>query len=80
MCDVTAGYYDSFKDYAFETERLLGLIRSIGSVVPEDALHRAAGCMARHLEPGGVSALEPWFQLCSGASGRLTSRPWTSRN
>jgi len=37
------------------------LFSSIGYAVTEDALRRAVGCMARHLVPGGVLALEPWF-------------------
>ncbi|MCX7022494.1 MAG: methyltransferase domain-containing protein [bacterium] len=37
------------------------LFSSIGYVVTGEKLHRAVGCMARHLVPGGVLALEPWF-------------------
>jgi ubiquinone/menaquinone biosynthesis C-methylase UbiE len=37
------------------------LFSSVAYVVTEDALFRAVGCMARHLEPGGILALEPWF-------------------
>jgi SAM-dependent methyltransferase len=37
------------------------LFSSVGYVRTTDELHRAVGCMARHLVPGGILALEPWF-------------------
>jgi SAM-dependent methyltransferase len=37
------------------------LFSSIGYVKTLDNLGRAVGCMARHLRPGGVLAIEPWF-------------------
>jgi ubiquinone/menaquinone biosynthesis C-methylase UbiE len=37
------------------------LFSSIGYVKTTDRLTRAIGCMASHLKPGGVLAIEPWF-------------------
>jgi len=47
------------------------LFSSIGYVVTEDALFRAVGCMARHLAPGGVLALEPWFTPATWRPGTV---------
>lgn len=38
------------------------LFSSIGYTATEDRLDRAVGAMARHLAPGGVLVVEPWFQ------------------
>jgi SAM-dependent methyltransferase len=37
------------------------LFSAIGYVVSEERLRRALATMARHLEPGGVLIVEPWF-------------------
>jgi SAM-dependent methyltransferase len=37
------------------------LFSSIGYVKTRENLDRAAGCMARHLVPGGLLIVEPWF-------------------
>lgn len=37
------------------------LFSSIGYVRTVERLQQAAGCMARHLNPGGVLLIEPWF-------------------
>jgi SAM-dependent methyltransferase len=37
------------------------LFSSIGYVKTLDNVEKAAGCMARHLVPGGVLVIEPWF-------------------
>lgn len=37
------------------------LFSSIGYVKTLDNVERAAGCMARHLTPGGLLLIEPWF-------------------
>jgi ubiquinone/menaquinone biosynthesis C-methylase UbiE len=37
------------------------LFSSIGYLLTVDALNRAAATFARHLQPGGVLLLEPWF-------------------
>ncbi|HSU13788.1 class I SAM-dependent methyltransferase [Longimicrobium sp.] len=37
------------------------LFSAIGYVRTPDGLRAAIGCMARHLEPGGALAVEPWF-------------------
>ncbi len=37
------------------------LFSSIGYVKTLQNLTRAVGCMARHLRPGGVLVIEPWF-------------------
>lgn len=37
------------------------LFSSIGHVETVDRLGRAAPCLARHLAPGGVLIIEPWF-------------------
>jgi SAM-dependent methyltransferase len=37
------------------------LFSSIGYAKTIDKLHSAIGCMARHLVPGGVLIVEPWF-------------------
>ena len=47
------------------------LFSSIGYVVTGDALHRAVGCMARHLVPDGVLALEPWFTPATWRQGTV---------
>jgi ubiquinone/menaquinone biosynthesis C-methylase UbiE len=47
------------------------LFSSIGYLLTEDALFRAVGCMARHLAPGGVLALEPWFTPATWRPGTV---------
>jgi SAM-dependent methyltransferase len=37
------------------------LFSSIGYVKTLDNVEKAAGCMARHLVPGGLLVIEPWF-------------------
>lgn len=37
------------------------LFSSIGYMEEPDQLHAAVACMARHLTPGGVLVIEPWF-------------------
>jgi len=37
------------------------LFSSIGYMTTVDDLHVAIACMTRHLAPGGVLAIEPWF-------------------
>jgi SAM-dependent methyltransferase len=47
------------------------LFSSIGYAVTEDALFRAVGCMARHLAPDGVLAIEPWFTPAAWMPGTV---------
>jgi ubiquinone/menaquinone biosynthesis C-methylase UbiE len=49
------------------------LFSSIGYVQTLERLRLAIRCMARHLEPGGVLIIEPWFTPQSYVVGRLTA-------
>ncbi len=60
----------------FELERRFDVVTCLFSSIAyvrsyEDA-RRAVAAMARHLEPGGVLALEPWFTPETYWSGHLT--------
>jgi ubiquinone/menaquinone biosynthesis C-methylase UbiE len=50
-------------DFSLEREydAVTCLFSSIGYVKTLDNLDRAVACMARHLAPGGVLIVEPWF-------------------
>jgi len=48
-------------DLGHEFDVVTCLFSSIGYVRTLDNLHRAVGCMAHHLVPGGVLVIEPWF-------------------
>jgi ubiquinone/menaquinone biosynthesis C-methylase UbiE len=48
------------------------LFSSIGSVKTLDNLHRAVGCLTRHLAPGGVLVVEPWFSPDNYRVGPVT--------
>lgn len=47
------------------------LFSSIGYVRTLEKLGRAIGCMARHLVPGGVLAVEPWFTSSTWRAGTV---------
>ena len=47
------------------------LFSSIGYVKTLDSLARALTCMARHLRPGGLLAIEPWFAPADWRSGTV---------
>lgn len=49
------------------------LFSSIGSVKTVENLERAVACMARHLRPGGVMIVEPWFSPENYWKGRVTA-------
>jgi SAM-dependent methyltransferase len=42
-------------------DAIVCLFSSIGYVRTQERLQSAARCMARHLGPGGVAIIEPWF-------------------
>jgi SAM-dependent methyltransferase len=48
------------------------LFSSIGYVRSEPALRRALAAMARHLVPGGVLVIEPWFEPGTMTHGFVT--------
>lgn len=48
------------------------LFSSIGYVRVEPALRRAVAAMARHLAPGGVLVVEPWFEPGTMQQGFVT--------
>ncbi len=50
------------------------LFGSIGYVRTRENLHRAVAAMARHLTPGGVLAVEPWFSPDAWRPGRIHTR------
>jgi SAM-dependent methyltransferase len=47
------------------------LFSAIGYAGTEERLHAAIGAMARHLEPGGVLLVEPWFEPQAWIPGHL---------
>jgi dTDP-3-amino-3,4,6-trideoxy-alpha-D-glucopyranose N,N-dimethyltransferase len=47
------------------------LFSSIGYVKTLDNLARAVTCMARHLRPGGLLAIEPWFAPADWRAGTV---------
>jgi SAM-dependent methyltransferase len=49
------------------------LFSAIGYVETEAALRRAVGCMARHLAPGGVVLVDPWFEPGQLTHGWITT-------
>jgi len=50
---------------------ILCLFSSIGYVKTRDRLEGAARCFARHLTPGGLAVVEPWFTPDSFTPGRV---------
>jgi SAM-dependent methyltransferase len=51
---------------------VVSLFSSIGYVRTLDRMRAATACMARHLNPGGVLVIEPWFTPDSYWVDRLT--------
>jgi SAM-dependent methyltransferase len=48
-------------DLGVRFDVVICLFSAIGYVVTADRLHAAARCLARHTEPGGLVAVEPWL-------------------
>lgn len=48
-------------DLGSRFDAVMCMFSSIGYVVTIERLRSAVKCMARHLEPGGVLILEPWY-------------------
>jgi SAM-dependent methyltransferase len=48
-------------DLARTYDAVTCLFSAIGYVRTVDMMHRAVACMARHVKPGGVLIVEPWF-------------------
>ena len=49
---------------------VISLFSAIGYVKTVQNLHRAVGSMARHIRPGGVLVIEPWFTPDAWHPGR----------
>ena len=47
------------------------LFSAIGYVIGEPDLRAAIACMARHLNPGGVVVVDPWFEPGQMTHGRI---------
>jgi SAM-dependent methyltransferase len=50
------------------------LFSSIGYVRTRDGLNRATAALARHVAPGGVLVIEPWFEPGGWEAGRLDAQ------
>lgn len=57
---VTVGDMKDF-DLGRRFDVVTCLFSSIGYMEEQDQLHQAIATMVRHLQPGGVLAVEPWF-------------------
>jgi len=49
------------------------LFSSIGYVKTPEKMHSAVSCMSRHLRPGGVLIIEPWFTPETYWTGKITA-------
>ena len=58
-------------DLGRQFDILVCLFSSIGYVKTKSNLRRAIGTMARHLLPGGVLLIEPWFTPEQWTQGRI---------
>ncbi|MBN2305245.1 MAG: class I SAM-dependent methyltransferase [Anaerolineae bacterium] len=58
-------------DMGFQVDALTCLFSAIGYVRTFERLQQAIGNMARHLKPGGVMIVEPWFSPDTWTPGTL---------
>ncbi len=61
-------------DLGTRYDAVVCLSSSIGYVDSVEALNRTLGCFARHVKPGGVVIVEPWFTPERWTAGHVSMR------